>query len=913
MSLAIFSSSIRARLLVLVFLAIVLAQGAVSAVLVWQEAQRYALLKRETLFSIAQIMSAGVSQATEAREGGAIRSVLRSVGRIPSILFVGVADTRGKLLADLGATEQLASDIRLSDPMQDVPIMALLASRTLEVSVPVIRGGEAVGRLWIISDTKDLPGRIWSALWTSAIGALAAMLLALLIALRMQAGITRPLQVLTSAMKRVRESHDFAVKLKSQSHDEIGVLVEGFNAMLGEIRARDGKLADHRKNLEQEVAQRTADYREARDQAESANQAKSDFLATMSHEIRTPMNGILVMADLLAAGGLPPRSRRYAEVISRSGKSLVAIINDILDLSKVEAGKLDVETMAVAVSEAAGNACDLFAERAASKGLDLAVCVETDVAACVSADPVRLNQVLGNLVNNALKFTERGAVAIHVARDRARADWIAFSVTDTGIGIPPDRIGAIFSAFSQADQSTTRKFGGTGLGLTISQRLVQAMGGEICVTSELGKGSTFAFSLPVHASADQTGGPQNSSSLSWPRFAQRQTAFVCVEGEATRAAVCHYLESAGLDVEVRGANELATIPADAILLIADGAALLAFGLRCGGKATRIAALEQLGEASAGLDQLADVSLEKPLSREAFETMLQACIDGRALSGSVRAKSRTGELPDYSGARVLVADDSAVNREVAQEALRRFGIEAEFASDGMEALQRIRDETFDLVLMDGSMPELDGFEATRRLRAHEIASGRTRVCVIALTAHVVGTAAEAWREAGMDGILHKPFTLQSMAGCLANYLIPVQASVAPAAIVSQTGAPPVSELDSDLPMLDTALIAQLRDMASAGRGDFLGRVTQLYQTHAPESLAALRSAIAASDSQAAAQAAHALKSMSMNIGARRVAAEAAAMEAQSRETGIVPDAQSLASLSDSVRAACDALASVQAAA
>jgi signal transduction histidine kinase len=268
--------------------------------------------------------------------------------------------------------------------------------------------------------------------------------------------------------------------------DEVGDMVASFNRMLGEIRSRDQALAAHMAGLEATVAERTAELSRARDAADAANRARGEFLAAMSHEIRTPMNGVLVMAEMLAAADLPSRQRRFAQVIASSGASLMAIINDILDLSKIEAGRLELEAAPVDLAEIAEEACALFWERARSKGLDLGTFVDPATPALVQGDAVRLRQIVSNLVNNAVKFTDSGGVLVLVGP--GPAGGVRIAVRDTGPGIERDRIGRLFEAFTQEDQSTTRRFGGTGLGLAICQRLVGAMAGRFAVRSRPGAG-----------------------------------------------------------------------------------------------------------------------------------------------------------------------------------------------------------------------------------------------------------------------------------------------------------------------------------------------------------------------------------------------------------------------------------------
>ncbi|MBL8588605.1 MAG: response regulator [Methylobacteriaceae bacterium] len=842
--------SIRKKLLALLAGTVALTQIATLGVAAWQELTRSAETRRDVLLATSQVLATSVAAAVAERDANRVYAAMRSIGRIPGLLYVGVVDRDGRALADLGAAEQLSSDARLEADSGIIPALTLARSRTVEMATPIVHGGVEVGRLRLVAAGDDfmdsLVERIGGAIFVAA----AVMAIAFALAAPLLGRILGPLLALGAAMTRISRRHDYAVSLDPGRRDEVGSLVASFNTMIDEIRQRDQRLKLHREQLEATVAERTREYVAARDAAEAASRSKSDFLATMSHEIRTPMNGILVTAELMASGAAPPRLRRHAEVIARSGQNLLAIINDILDFSKIEAGRLDFDLSSVDPGELVEQALALFHERARAAGVDLAARIEMDAPRVITVDPARLTQVLTNLVGNAVKFTQAGRILVTMRMDRDRPDMLRIEVADTGVGIARDKLAHIFEAFSQADQSVARRFGGTGLGLAISKRIVTAMGGTISVDSAAGHGSTFTIVIPAKAQPHPL-----------PMAPRGARAAISVAGAATSDALGYYLRHGGVAVEAASPEDLAEAARGASLVIADAATLQSMPRLEARHVVALAdPLEGADEEALVADGRADLSIQRPLSRADVESVIVSLAEG----GPLRlARARAGVVAatrSHRGRRVLVVDDNAVNRDVAAEALARFGVTVDLAEDGAQAIAMAAAQAYDLILMDASMPDLDGYEATRRIRAAEAADGRTPAPIVALTAQVVGADPNAWRNAGMNGLLAKPFTMRALGDCLAAWL----------GAGEDAAAAPAQAPDTSAGALDPATIAQLRDIAARGREDFLQRVVGLYDEHAPKAAAEMVAATREGRFADAARAAHALKSMSGNVGARRVA-------------------------------------------
>jgi EAL domain-containing protein (putative c-di-GMP-specific phosphodiesterase class I)/signal transduction histidine kinase/CheY-like chemotaxis protein len=854
----------------------------VAGVTTWRDANRDAAVQSQRLASATAVLASLSVQAAASNDRAQAFAAIRAVALMPEVRYARIDAANGALLAETGAGARLSTDARITDIGETPSFWSLMRSHTIQASAPIMQTGRRVGQVVVVGQVSGEAGRVTQSLLISLIAAAIAAGAGLGVAWRLQRGISGPIQALTRAVNQIRETHDYGRHAEVVADDEVAELVGGFNGMMDEIRVRDTALAEHLAGLERTVADRTVDLRAAKEAAEAATNAKSDFLATMSHEIRTPMNGIMVMAEMLAAGEIPPRQRRFAEVIAKSGSSLLAIINDILDFSKIEAGKLELEAAPVDLADVAEDVCSLFWERARAKGLDLAAYVDPATPRLISADEVRLRQVVGNLVNNAIKFTESGGVLVQIEPRAPRGEacvLLRIAVHDTGIGIATDKLESVFGAFSQADQSTTRKFGGTGLGLAICKRLVEAMDGRIGVTSELGKGSIF--SVEIRASVIEAAEP-------WPRL-EADRAALALAGPSTRHAMGRYMARAGLKTTAwRGeAHEAGG------LLVGDPTALGA--AHPGYEAICVGEYGDSAPEALRREGRADAVLVQPFRRRDLKALLSQRRAGAPLR-EVRPETvaASDRLPRFEGARVLVADDSAVNREVAIEALSRLGIVADVVTDGAQAVEAASATAFDLILMDGSMPEMDGYDAAREIRRRQAEARVTRTPIVALTAHVVGKAAEAWREADMDAVLHKPFTLASLARVLGDYLTPSGDQEA-----LDTPSETLEAAAGDPALLDLHVVAEMETMAANGKADFVERVRRLYRENAPACIASLDDAAKSGDAVEAARAAHALKSMSLNLGARAVSERAARIEGAARDEGRV-DAQDVAALDHVLR-------------
>lgn len=712
-----------------------------TAVIGIRDWNSFAKGKIDQLASVSRIVASYSEAALIFKDSVTATEYLNSLSQEKDITMAILYDSEGHQFATYIRDKQINTNPTLAD-FETYQI----DSEAISYSLPISKEGEFLGTLIIKSDTRSIKEDQVSSLMIAISISLLGLLLTLFLASRCQEVITSPLLELAKLARKVSLHRDYTLRARKHHDDEVGSLANSFNFMLERIHERDIAINEHNRNLEKEVLNRTRELKIAMEEAKAASKTKSDFLSTMSHELRTPMNAIIGMTSFLAESDIDEKHQEYLRIISHSSDALLALINDVLDYSKIESGKLELEETSFSLVKCLEEAVDMISAQSRDTNKLLISFIDPSLPRYLIGDQTRLRQVVINLLSNAWKFTERGHILLEAIK--ASEDTFRISITDTGVGISKEKQDRLFKSFSQVDTSTTRKYGGTGLGLAISQKLTLAMGGKIKLESEEGRGSCFYFSLPI-----QTNRPLELVGSKKPQ-ATSVALFGFDEPLLSRMKTTLTAWDCQVSAEQQPPSNAAVHIHSAIT--DDSDELDAF----------ITQLEQQGETPAKRIIIAHGEYVNHLKSKSLGQVITLPLKIQTLSDAIdTSEAPTTQKPKPIKAepktnverkrelKILLAEDNEVNQRVFIILMQREGYEIDIVSNGLEAVHAIKKKTYDIVFMDLQMPVMDGIEACKKIRS--LKSSIEQPWIIGFTANVEADAEPAMKEAGMNDYLAKP--------------------------------------------------------------------------------------------------------------------------------------------------------------